>query len=71
MNTNGSHIEKSNKDLEIFRYNNTKNSKEGSTYQECQTYFSNFSTQPNLPIIEIRKREMKKKSILKRNEKGI
>ena len=68
-NTNGLHIENNNKDMELSGYNNTENSKEGTTYQECQTYFSNVSTQPNVPMIEIRKREMKKKNILKRNDK--
>ena len=68
-NTNRLHIEKSNKDMEESGYNNTDNSKEETTYQDCQTYFSNVSTQPNVPMVEIRKRDMKKKNILKRNDK--
>ena len=69
VNTNGLLIEKSNKVMEASGYNNMENSKEGTTYQECQTYFSNVSTQPNVPMVEIRKRDMKKKNILKRNDK--
>ena len=68
-NTNGLHIENENRKMGGSIYNNTETSKEGSTYQECPTYFSNVSTQPNVPIVEIKKREMKKKNILKRNEK--
>jgi hypothetical protein len=55
--------------MEESGYNNTDNSKEETTYQDCQTYFSNVSTQPNVPMVEIRKRDMKKKNILKRNDK--